>query len=201
MRAGWGKERFPLSWCSKALSPTSPRSMGALHTPRGCPCPWQSCRVSQLLTPRSALPCTGRGAPPQKHRDTPTRQCPGRATREVSPVVGTRCPGWPQGGSGHLCPQDCPAGLGASGTAPRAAGPTGQGGGPGAGEGPRGPGMGATTLMAEGLWSPRVSVVPMGTGTQPRGEGLWTLWLSDHGWRDVAVGGGTGCPWMRGYAS
>lgn len=44
----------------------------------------------------------------------------------------------------------------------------------------------------------------MGTGTQPMGGGLWTLWLSahgPHGCRDVvAMGGGTRCPWVRGCA-
>lgn len=43
---------------------------------------------------------------PQGHTD---EHHPGGCDTEVAQVLGTLCPGSPQGGSGHLCPHDCPA--------------------------------------------------------------------------------------------
>lgn len=134
-----GKERLPVSWMLQGIVPH-------LSPFRGTP-PLQAALPITKLTGVSALARL-------RDRDTPTRQCPGCATREVARVLGTRCPGWPQGGSGHPCPEDCPAGLGASGAALRALRDPESQRGRGAvlgGRGAAGTGTGAVTLVAEGL--------------------------------------------------
>lgn len=77
-------------------------------------------------------------------------------TPKVALVLGTLCPGWPQGGSGHLCPQDCPAGLGCQqGSTPGCRHCRDPHGPNGTGRMPRG-GRGATVPTGRGMRSPRV---------------------------------------------
>lgn len=99
------------------------------------------------------------------------------ATHAVAPVLGTLCPGWPQGGSGHLCPQDCPAELGCQqGSTPGWGHCRDPHGPSGAGRLPWG-GRGAVVPMGRGLLSPWMrGSGPRGRGTVvPISEGPWSL--------------------------
>lgn len=142
------------------------RSQG--HKARGAPAPgW-------VLPSR----CWGAGMGPVL--GTP---CP-----EMAPGLGTLCPGWPQGGSGHLCPQESPAGPGCRAGAARQ--------GARALLGPPRPGLDGAARGAGGCCGPQGmgTVVPRGEGlcsegqgprgrraVVPVGEGLRSPWVTDHG--------------------
>lgn len=187
-------------WPHQNITPRFCASHGNPAHPLKLPLPMAKLTgVTALDPPLCSAQHRERGTP-SNHRDPAVSWL--RHTRD-GPGLGTRCPGWPQGGSGHLCPQDHPAGLGASEQRCGHCGTPGQRGCPGAGEGPQGWGLRPSWLKDCGLRE-RGAVVTVGRGTQPVGEGLWTLWLSDHGPHGrrgvITTGGGTRCPWMRGCA-
>lgn len=165
------------------LSAAVPHVSGSTHSPPTCTVHRNTDVFAQHppfahLHPRkgdkspglgTALQAAGAHTHPKTRGPPQPGRAPAAAAPEVAPVLGTLCSGWPQGGSGHLCPQDCPAGLGCQQDSTPGCGhcrdPCGLGGAgrlPWGGRGPWSPwiggcgphGPGAMAPVVEELWSP-----------------------------------------------